>query len=389
MDCYRALGRPSVTNRLTAVTLSLAGLALGGAVGCDHRISLDEFLRMQKAIGPAPTTQPATQPASKGKALKIPVEKLSGPLKIGPGDVLVVTVTGGGGQGAAGATIQARVRRDGTIELPLAGVVKVAGLELEDVEKTIKKRYQAEVYKEATVHVQAASVHTFSILVTGAVTTPGLVAVQRNQRNLLFAVVGAGGLSSMASGRVTLRRIGDTEKEVTLDLRDPEAVTTALALPPLEHGDMVGVEAANPNTVFVGGLVNGPSPQAYPPGTQVSVLQALAAAGGLRTDVIPREATLIRRMPNGKEVHVKLDLNRLGTGKDPNIQLAAGDILWVPHTIETRVEEWISKNIYFRAGANVGVTYNLIGTKDFLHGYRGGGQGTSLLLGGGSGIVGP
>jgi len=228
--------------------------------------------------------------------------------------------------------------------------------------------------------VQAASVHTFSILVTGAVTTPGLVAVQRNQRNLLFAVVGAGGFSSMASGRVTLRRIGDTEKEVTLDLRDPEAVTTALALPPLEHGDMVGVEAANPNTVFVGGLVNGPSPQAYPPGTQVSVLQALAAAGGLRTDVIPREATLIRRMPNGKEVHVKLDLNRLGTGKDPNIQLAAGDILWVPHTIETRVEEWISKNIYFRAGVNVGARYDFIYQRQ-LPGSEGGGS--NYLYGGG------
>ena len=145
---------------------------------------------------------------------------------------------------------------------------------------------------------------------------------------------------------------------------------------------MVAVEAANPNTVFVGGLVMAPSPQAYPPGTQVSVLQALAAAGGLRTDVIPREATLIRHMPNGKDVHVKLDLNRLGTGKDPNIQLAAGDILWVPHTIETRVQEWISRNIYFRAGADVRATYNVIGTKDFLHGYRGGQQGTSLLIGG-------
>ena len=372
MDRGKTNGRPSATNRLAGITLSLAHLALLGAVGCDHRISLDEFLRMQQAVGPEPTTQPAPR----GQVKKIEIDKLLGPFKVGPSDVL-----GTGGEGEIG-TVQARVRRDGTIELPLAGVIKVADLELEDVEKAVEKQYEAKVYRTATVHVQVMIPHSFGILVTGAVTTPGMVHVRRNERNMLFAIVGAGGVSSLASGRVMLRRLRDPNEEMTLDLRDPEDVATALALAPLDDGDMVAVEAAKPNTVFVGGLVNAPSPQAYPPGTNVTVLQALAAAAGLRTDILPREATLIHRMPDGKDVHVRLDLNRMATGKDPNILLAAGDILWVPHTVETRIQEWISQNIYLRGGVNAGVRYNFIHTKDILTG-REGGEGTSLLIGGG------
>jgi len=383
MDRGRTGGRPSATNRLAGIKLSLAGLALLGAVGCDHRMSLDEFLRMQQAVGPAPTTRPTTQPSAKSAIKKIDIDKLLGPFKVGPSDVLAVTVIGTGGEGEIG-TVQARVRRDGTIELPLAGVIKVADLELEDVEKAVEKQYEAKVYRTATVHVQVMTPHSFGILVTGAVTTPGIVHVRRNERNMLFAIVGAGGVSSLASGRVMLRRLRDPNEEIALDLRDPEDVATALALAPLDDGDMVAVEAAKPNTVFVGGLVNAPSPQAYPPGTRTTVLQAIAAAAGLRTDVIPREATLIRRMPSGRDVHVKLDLDRLATGKDPNILLAAGDILWVPHTVETRIQEWISQNIYFRAGAtvNAGLRYQFLHTKDIYTGIDRPAS-TSVLIGGG------
>ena len=133
---------------------------------------------------------------------------------------------------------------------------------------------------------------------------------------------------------------------------------------PLEAGDLVHVHAAPPNTIFVGGLVQVVGPQTYPAGTPVSILQAIAAAGGLRTDVAPREGTLIRRYVEGADLHVKLDLNRLACGRDPNIGLAPGDILWVPHTWDTRIQEFISRNIFFRAG--VTASYNITG-REYLN----------------------
>ena len=235
------------------------------------------------------------------------------------------------------------------------------------------------------MNVKLAEIDSTSVLVTGAVSGPGLVDLRRNQRNLLFAIVGAGGVSSTASGRVSLCRIRSPEKKLTLDLTTAEGVTGALGLAPLEDGDLVTVEAAKPNTVFVGGLVNVPRPQTYPPGVRITVLQAIAAAAGLRTDVFPREATLIRHMPDGQDVHVKLDLGRLTTGTDRNITLAAGDILWVPHTVETRFQEWVSRNIYARAGVSAGLTYNFVHTKDIL---KEAGPGTSVLVGG-TGLTSP
>jgi protein involved in polysaccharide export with SLBB domain len=209
-------------------------------------------------------------------------------------------------------------------------------------------------------------VQTTDVFVNGAVGAPGLVPLRRTECDLLHAIVGAAGVSDIASGQVTLRRLRYPGEENTLDLSGPDGLRAALALDPLESGDVVTVEAAEPNSVYVGGLVNAPSPQLYPPGVQVTFLQAIAAAGGLRTDIFPREGTLIRRMPNGTDLHVKLDLDRLKTGQDPNFMLAAGDILWVPDTLATRVQDFINQNFFFRAGVSANVTYNVSGI-EFLN----------------------
>jgi protein involved in polysaccharide export with SLBB domain len=240
-------------------------------------------------------------------------------------------------------------------------------MELEAVDEAVRGAYVPSVVKDAAVHVELVTPETTNVMVTGAVTAPGLVALRRTERNLMFAIVGAGGASNLASGRVTLRRIRRPTEQVTLDLTDPTQLRAALALKPLQNGDIVNVHAATPNTIFVGGLVNAPSPQPYAPGVEVSVLQAIAAAGGLRTDIYPKEGTLIRRMPDGKDAHVKLELDRIADGRDPNILLAAGDVLWVPHTFETRVQDFINRNIFLRAG--VTVNYSVTGI-EFLNRHK-------------------
>jgi protein involved in polysaccharide export with SLBB domain len=202
-----------------------------------------------------------------------------------------------------------------------------------------------------------------NVLVSGAVTVPGLVPLRNTERNLLFAIVAAGGVSELASGKVTLKRLRCPEKQITLNLAEPKDMKKALALPALENGDMVTVHAAVPNLVFVGGLVNAPQAQAYPPGAEITILQALAASGGPRTDLTVREATLIRRMPDGKDIHVKLDISRIQSGRDPNLTLAAGDILWLPFTVETYTEDWINQHFYLRAGAVANVNYNVSGVE--------------------------
>jgi protein involved in polysaccharide export with SLBB domain len=254
------------------------------------------------------------------------------------------------------------VDREGYITLPSVGKIQVAGQDLSEVGAAIREAYVPTVLKDVSVHVEIDKVRETSVLLVGAVDVPRLVKLRRNERNLLHAIATTEelGVSEAASGRVTLRRIREPE-EVTLDLRRPEDIQAALRMAPLEDGDIVELHADQANTIFVGGLVNFAYPQEYRRGTKITVLQAIAAARGLRTDLTPREATLIRRMPDERDVHVRLDLERLRTGKDPNILLAAGDILWIPDSLETRVQDFVNRNIFLRAG--VSVNYSVSGVE--------------------------
>ncbi|MBU0716750.1 MAG: polysaccharide biosynthesis/export family protein [Planctomycetes bacterium] len=341
--------------------------------GCtDHRKSLAEFVEIEQQ------QRQVQAPSSSEADLEAIQEMLSrqlGPYRVGPSDVLMVTITGAG-ETAVFPPVRVRVDRDGAIDLPIVGAVSVAGMELEDVDKAVRKAFVPHVLRDAVAHVEQVDAHRTNVLVVGSVTEPGLVPLRRTERNLLYAIVGAGGASTLASGEVTLRRIRRPTEEVTLTLTDPKELKAALALEPLEDGDIVTVHAAEPNVFFVGGLVNAPRPQEYPPGVQMTVLQTLAAAGGLRTDVSPHEGTLVRRMSDGQDVHVKLDLDRIADGRDPNVYLAAGDILWVPDTWDTRVQDFINLNIFLRAG--VSVSYNVSGVEFLnrrsLQGARAGGN---------------
>lgn len=354
-----------------SLLVCLAGILSAGCVP-DSRISLADFLDQQRAMENAAWERLPREDEV------IDLKTHLGPYLVGPGDVLDIDLIGADGVQLM-PDLLARVDRDGQIALPVIGSLHVTDMELEDVEKVVRGAYVPNVYRDAVCHVEVSSIEPTNVMVIGAVTVPGLVQLRRTERNLLFAIHAAGGASLTASGEVMLRRLRRPREEVTLNLRDPNELRAALSLDALENGDIVTVRAAKPNTIFVGGLVNRPGPQAYAAGTEMNVLQTIAAAVGLRTDVAPKEATLTRRMPDGTDAHVKLDLERIAMGEDPNLMLAAGDILWVPHTFETVVQEFIARNVFMRAG--VSFNYSISGFENFNHGgmsQQGLGGGTNI-----------
>lgn len=360
----------------------LAGCLLAAMVvttGCgDYRMSLSDFLAMrEQAKTDAATTQPAEPVALPAEEAAI-INKKLGPYRVGPGDVLAVDVIGPeqagprttpgmmiGNQGVAISMpgTSTRVDRNGDIRItPNVGKLHVADMELEDVETAIldalvdKKVFTDR--DQVTVTVGLAAPYMTDVLVKGAAVTPGLVHLRRSERTPVHALAAAGGATQIASGEITLKRLRQPGHQQSLNLFDPAQLRTALTIDPLESGDILEVVAAQPNTIFVGGLVQRPGPQPYAPETRVTLLQALAGASGLRTDVSPRWGTLSTQV-NGQDVHVKLDLERIQRGQDPNITLAAGDIVWVPFTLSTRIEDWINRNVFFRIGASVNANYGL------------------------------
>ncbi|MHC4067239.1 MAG: polysaccharide biosynthesis/export family protein, partial [Planctomycetota bacterium] len=171
--------------------LCLATLFAIGLAGCaDHRISLDEFLELQAHMQEAAATPELPEEREAARAL---IDRQLGPYKVGPADVLAVTVAGADETGLIPA-LQVRVDRSGEIDLPIVGAVKVAELELEDVDDAIHTAFVPQVLKDAAVHVELVSADTTNVLVVGAVTSPGLVELARTERDMLHAIVAAGGV---------------------------------------------------------------------------------------------------------------------------------------------------------------------------------------------------
>ena len=358
----RGTGPRSTGSLKHGAAVILAGVAMAGLAGCgkmDHRISLEEFQALQARAEAERAYVPQWKELADNAVID---QRLSG-YRLGPDDVITVTVRTTSEQFPVPPT-QARVNGQGQIDLVMVGKLDVNDLTIQEAEDVIREAYVPRYFREASVHVALDQAAPTRVVVMGAVTNPGLITLRRTDRDLLHAVIAAGGMSIMSSGRITLQRLRQPDKTVTVDFTDPMGIKAMLTMEPLQSGDIIRVHPATPNTYFVGGLVNAPRPQTYPPGTNVNVLQALAGSAGLRTDVTPSTATLVRRMSNGQDVHVKLDLKRMRKGRDPNIELQSGDILWVPETTLTKVQDFINRVFYLRVGANV--SYALTGRQDLF-----------------------
>ena len=378
----------------TWVLLAAVVATLFAGSGCqDNRISLSEFVRQEQNKSTAllnETGEQAADPLSDSDtgmltSSQLWATKAQTPYRVGPGDVLQVSLLGLNETGQPVIT-RLRVDKNGMIRLPIAGELNVTDMEIDDLEQAIVRKYVPSVVTSLTAHAELANYTSTDVVVVGAAVRPGIISLRRTERDLLHAVAAAGGLTNVASGMVKLQRIKEPDKSVQLNLLDPVQLAAAMSISPLEPGDIVTIEAAPSNTIFVGGLVMVPGPKIFAPGVNVTLMQALASAGGPRTDVAPPEATLIRHRPDGTDVQVKVDLKKLQMGEEPNVMLAAGDILWVPETAGTRTLDFINNNFFLRFGATA--SYNVVGNAqgiEFLNrremqssGFGGGNNGTTL-----------
>lgn len=117
-----------------------------------------------------------------------------------PGDVIRVMISDSGAGGvfaplAAGGTVFERVRvgSDGKISLPYVGSLNVRGYTLEQVDSTIRKKLKGGVATDPQVHSEMVGDLSGSVLVAGAVKTPGRFSGMQGPLTILDAINMAGG----------------------------------------------------------------------------------------------------------------------------------------------------------------------------------------------------
>lgn len=309
------------------------GLLLAGCA--DSRINLDALTQLE---------------ADAGRIEPIPLETSDvalteiRPYTVGTNDVLIITFTGLSEQFAQ-HRLTVRVHDEGTIMLPMVGKLAVAGLDLKGVEKALYEAHVPAYVKDLGVFVELGGPEATTVVVVGAAGQSGLVSLPRNERNVLYALSHAVGFGPDGSGIVHVKPLRPDRDVQSYDLTSVNDLRRALLAQPLESGDMIVVEPADPSAIYVTGLVNIPGPIPIPKNGNLSLARTIAAAGGLRDFLNPREATLWRRLANGEQVRVKLSLEDVLAGKTPDLALHPGDILDVPHTAETRFLEWVAANV--------------------------------------------
>jgi polysaccharide biosynthesis/export protein len=240
-------------------------------------------------------------------------------LHIGIGDLLQITMFG-----TQDFNADFRVSSSGDISLPPLGLVHVAGLSSSEAEKLIERQLvEGGFYREPRVSVFEKEYVTQGISILGEVKNPGVYPLLAD-RHLLDLISQAGGLTANASRTISVTHAGQNTPIVVTLSPDPELAATAN--PAILPGDTIVVATAG--VVYVIGNVN--KPGGYPmTDNQLTVLQALALAGGNSPMAALDRAQIVRQV-NGAREAVPISVKKILDGRNKDIRLQAEDILFIP-----------------------------------------------------------
>ena len=233
---------------------------------------------------------------------------------------------------------------NGNITLPLIGRVKAGGLTVEQLETELNTQLRKYV-RDPQVSVTVAEFRSQPVSVFGAVTKPGVVQL-RGRKTLYEVLAMAGGPRETAGSSLTVTRrrengeiplpgarVDPTGQFSTVELNVSEILEgkNPAANIEIKPNDVISVSEADSNMVYVVGDVQRAGAFTLGGRQSVSVLMALALAGGLGRTAKPEKAMIIRSVPGQpKPQETAVNLQQILNGKLEDIRLLPQDVLVVP-----------------------------------------------------------
>lgn len=245
---------------------------------------------------------------------------------IGPGDVLAITFYGRSDlAGSGGSAKGSRVDGTGSIQLPMVGSVQVAGLTLKQVRDRLQQAFKHYLW-EPSVVVEVVEYKSHPLYLLGQFKMPGTHYMDR-PLNLLQGLSLGSGLDATANlrGATLLRGRKLVPVDIYRLLHDGDQRQNVW----LYADDAIYVPDNTLQNVFVFGAVKSPGPIPMKNG-QLSLHQAVAAAGGLGETGYDRNIRIIRSLSPTRGELVVVDLDRILAGEAKPFQLSDGDIVYVP-----------------------------------------------------------
>jgi polysaccharide export outer membrane protein len=230
----------------------------------------------------------------------------------------------------------------GYISLPMLGRLRVSGLTVEQLETEIVSRLRFYI-RDPKVAVSVLEFRSQRVSVLGAVANPGVVQL-RGRKSLFEILSEAGGLKNEAGNSVKITRrnengaiplpsaandpsgqfsVAEVSVKSIVEGRNPQE--NILIMP----NDVISVPRAE--LIYVIGAVRHPGGFVLSEREQVSVLQALSMAEGLDRLASGANARILRSSePASTRTEIRVDVNKILTGKTRDIPLVANDVLFIP-----------------------------------------------------------
>jgi polysaccharide export outer membrane protein len=290
----------------------------------------------------------AAEPESKDPADAapeiLPLPPRHGPYRIRTGDVLTIAVLG-----EPEMTRTMPVGPDGRLSYYVAHSVVAAGRTFEELRAELTERLRVH-FKNPQVTVSGHEYKGNTAAVLGYVGRPGQYVVRSDTR-LLDLIAMAGGVSpsrqrfgdfaglELADLRRAYLLRGEDFVNVKFDrLFSDDGDDVARNNVPILAGDRVYIPSSSAleNKVVVLGEVA--RPRVFRFQRDVSLLEAIAEAGGIKSSARERRAFVVRGSLKNPEVY-PIDVRRAATGLIKDMQLRSGDIVYVPKSVLGKLEE--------------------------------------------------
>jgi len=248
-----------------------------------------------------------------------------------------------------------RVNSEGKITLPMVGEIEAAQKTLDEIETAAVKAYHPRFTVHRPAIVATVKEHsTVKVTVTGAVKSPGIYDLSREEQSLVGALMKAGGIVKEGAGAVSIFK---TEKRVAGKplVLPVEGMNIPFADVALEGGETIEVLRLNPEVFTVVGLVMKQGTFPYPAGARYNLLHAIGFGGGVDVTSDPHFVHVLRQDASGEIVSATFDISGDGFKRAASVAIKQGDIIAVADTYRTLARRILSNLI--RGGFYVG--YNL------------------------------
>lgn len=260
---------------------------------------------------------------------------------VGSGDVLLVNVPGlidSYGSSEKTQNLQGfRISSSGKIILPLVGAVKVAGLNVEEIQSLLVD-HLTKYIKKPMVTVEIREFKSQPLYLLGQFNEPGLHFLDR-PTSLLHGISMGSGLSAKANLRGA--RLLREAQLMPVDIYDLLHNNDLLQNVQLHPGDTIYVPGNEDQRVYVFGAVGKPGSVPFANG-RLNLLQAVSSAniGHYANRGEPYDGEHVRIIRSLSPTHGQLmvvDLARMMDGYAMPMPLMDGDIVYIP---KTRVGNW-------------------------------------------------